>query len=76
MQDISTVMITGASGQIGSALVEKLVSQRGKEGRPVMIYAAGRDVRAMELKFGDRVNCVAYDAQSFAESAAIERRKP
>lgn len=62
MQDYSTVLITGASGLIGSALVEYLASQRGKNGRPVMIYAAGRNVHALELKFDDRVKCVTYDA--------------
>ena len=62
MQDYSTVLITGASGLIGSALVEYLVSRNGRDGRRFKFYAAGRDVRAMELKFGERVKCVAYDA--------------
>ena len=61
-RDYSTVLITGASGLIGSALAEYLVSQRGNDGRPFKVYAAGRDVHALELKFDDRVKCVAYDA--------------
>ena len=76
MQDLSTVLITGASGLIGSALVEYLVPQRGKDGRTFKVYATGRDVRALDLQFGDGVNCVAHDSQSFVESNAIEWRKP
>ncbi len=62
MRDCSTVLITGASGLIGSALVNHLASRRGMDCHPPKIYAAGRGVRAMERKFGDRVKCVAYDA--------------
>ena len=61
---------------IGSALLKCLISRNGLKGRPFLIYAAGRDVEVFQLKSGEGVKCVACDALSFAESNAIEWKKP
>ena len=63
MYNFNRILITGASGLIGSALVESLIVQnRHQTGSLLKIYAAGRDVGALKQKFGNKVDCVAYDA--------------
>ena len=57
------VLVTGATGLIGSFLVEALLSQDVDVG----VYAAGRSASAMKKRFGGfvddpRFHCVLYDA--------------
>ena len=56
------VLITGASGLIGAALVQYILEKSRSETRSPVVYAAGRDVLALKRKFGPGVECVAYDA--------------
>ena len=63
MHNFNTILVTGASGLIGSALVESIAAQnRQNTGMMPRIYAAGRDVQTLRQKFGNKVDCVAYDA--------------
>ena len=63
MYNFNRILITGASGLIGSALVESLMVQnQNKTGNLLKVYAAGRNVQTLKQKFGNKVDCVAYDA--------------
>ena len=55
------ILVTGAGGLIGSALVDWLLSRVSK-GEKYEIYAAGRTVEKLHGLFGSKVHAVAYDA--------------
>ena len=57
-----SILITGASGLIGAALVGYFWEKRHGDTRSLVVYAAGRDVLALKRKFGTDIECVAYDA--------------
>ena len=50
-----TVLITGASGLIGSAIVDVLAQLNMDERAGITILAAGRSTERMESRFGDRM---------------------
>lgn len=50
-------LITGSSGLIGSAVVDLLVSRHAGQ-----VLAAGRDIDALNRRFGECVHCIEYDA--------------
>ncbi|MBQ8108624.1 MAG: NAD-dependent epimerase/dehydratase family protein [Clostridia bacterium] len=61
------VLITGATGLIGSFLVDALALLNDEEGAGVEIYAAGRSETGMRARFGARMDApdfhfVSYDA--------------
>ncbi len=56
------ILITGATGLIGSALIAHLKGRREQRGASFEVYAAGRDAEALARKFGNGVICVPYDA--------------
>lgn len=62
MKEGYRILITGASGLIGSALVGYIAGMWRKGDRECRVYAAGRDIQALKAKFGSGVECVAYDA--------------
>ena len=47
-----TVLITGATGLIGSAVTDVLLRYTRHSSRPIRIYAAGRSAQRMEARFG------------------------
>ena len=53
----NSYLITGASGLIGSAFVDLLVSRHAGA-----VFAAGRNINALNERFGGCVNCIKYDA--------------
>lgn len=62
-----SVLITGATGLICSAVVDVLLRFNDRSDQPVRIYAAGRDRSSMEQRFGsaaerDEFSFVPYDA--------------
>ena len=82
MSEENNILITGASGLIGSALVEFILAQsQNNTGKSPRVYAAGRNLQALKRKFGDAVDCVAYDAMNpidfdFAVDVAIHAASP
>ncbi len=62
MLALPKVLITGATGLIGSALVALLKARGQKSGGSFEVYAAGRDVKALARRFGNGLICVPYDA--------------
>ena len=61
------VLITGATGLIGSCLVDALLLLNGTQGTAIEVYAAGRSASGMGERFGAAVNdprfhYVSYDA--------------
>ena len=61
------VLITGATGLIGSCLVDALLLLNGAQGTAIEVYAAGRSASGMGERFGAAVNdprfhYVSYDA--------------
>lgn len=54
-------LITGASGLIGAALVECLISRRSLVGDVDKIFASSRNPRKLDAMFGDSVDAIAYD---------------
>ena len=58
-------LVTGASGLIGSALVDMLLYFRNKRGADMRVVAAGRDTAKLETRFArqDGVSFLAYDAR-------------
>lgn len=61
-----SVLVTGASGLIGSCIVDMLLWLNKERDANVTIYAAGRNVETLERRFGisyaDRIFAVQYDA--------------
>ena len=62
-----SVLITGATGLICSAVIDVLLRYDQRHGDPVRIYAAGRSIEKAEARFGDFIHhkdlsFVAYDA--------------
>ena len=53
----SSYLITGSSGLIGSALTDLLVSSHAGT-----VFAAGRDISALNKRFGGCAYCIGYDA--------------
>lgn len=67
--DGKKVLITGATGLIGSFMVEMLVHLNENAGAGVQIYAAGRSPMGMRRRFGDLMDAeyfhyVPYDARN------------
>ena len=58
----SSVLITGATGLIGVALVHYLVRQKVNEKSAFRIFVAGRKASDLLRKFGSNVEFVSYDA--------------
>ncbi len=61
------VLITGATGLIGSCLVDALLLLNGARGMAIEVYAAGRRASGIRGRFGaaaddPRFHCVSYDA--------------
>ena len=61
------MLITGATGLIGSCLVDALLLLNGTQGTAIEVYAAGRSASGMGERFGAAVNdprfhYVSYDA--------------
>ena len=59
-----TYLVTGASGLIGSALIDVLLHLRNSRGIGLRVLAAGRDTAKLETRFArqDGVSFLAYDA--------------
>lgn len=65
--DHSRILITGAGGLIGSALVDVLLRRNDIHGSAIQVYAAGRNPKALEKRFAywagrQDLHFVAYDA--------------
>ena len=56
---MAKILVTGASGLIGSAFVDTLIANKSSCG----IIVAGRDVYCLSKRFPKTVSCVQYDAQ-------------
>ncbi len=57
-----TVLVTGATGLIASALVDLLAFHNRCGGRKIRVLAAGRSEEKTRLRFGDAVEFVPYQA--------------
>lgn len=55
-----TVLVTGASGLIGSHLIDVLL-RRNRDSANIKIVAVGRNVERLKKRFGDGVICVSWD---------------
>ena len=62
MNDHIRFFVTGASGLIGSALVEYIARGCHTREKAGDIFVGGRNVIALKNGFGGRVTCVVYDA--------------
>ena len=58
------ILITGATGLIGSALVDLLLAVRNQHGRPCSVVAAGRSLARLQQRFDspDGLELLEYDA--------------
>lgn len=59
-----SILITGATGLIGSSIVEQLLYLNDTQGFAIRIYAGARNVKSLENRFGQRedIQFVSYDA--------------
>ena len=57
------ILITGATGTIGSFVVDALIRYNQIENANIMIYVAGRDIEKLQNQFGTYtyVKCLIYD---------------
>lgn len=56
------IIVTGASGLIGAAIVEMLQWGSTGKGAALQVVAAGRDPAALQARFGEQVASLRYDA--------------
>jgi len=54
---VNTYLVTGASGLIGSSIVDLLAARAGER-----VFAAVRNARSLSQRLDNKVQCVTYDA--------------
>lgn len=73
----NSVLITGATGLIGTAIIELLLRYNDTYDGSIRVYAAGRRLESMHSRFGafidrDDFSCVSFDATSNDNNIDIE----